>query len=59
MSKDPAAKQEMIYGMLVDVMICRPSRRKASSSVQRKNRRVKGKQQGALYVARERGQIDR
>ena len=58
MSKDPAVKQEMIYGMLVDVTICRPSRRKVSSSVQRKNRRVKSKQ-GALYVARERGQIDR
>lgn len=53
MNSDPAVKHEMVYGMMVEIKICRPSRRRASSSIQRRRRRVKPAQ-GALFMAQER-----
>jgi hypothetical protein len=36
-------------------VICPPSRRKASSSIQRKSSRASKPQQGALHIAKEKG----
>jgi predicted LPLAT superfamily acyltransferase len=45
-------RREMIYGMIVDVVVCRPSRRRAASRIQWARRRKRGP--GGMWMARDR-----
>jgi len=51
---DLEIKRVMVYGMIVDVEICKPSRRKAASNIQRRQRRSNNKSV-ARWIAKDRG----
>ena len=53
---DLEIKRVMVYGIVVDVSICKPSRRRAASNIQRRWRRSNNKSV-ARWIAKDRGLI--